>query len=147
MFSSICNILRISVSAYSVITLRHSLLMQPHHFAIATVRSSLWGNHACFSYPVLCLSSFCGTRKEVRMEIRKAISFYHSQVKYVTLQELLTNNTRSLIRDPNKISKHSPVIKTSINFELSCTICNNIKIVTSALNRKRSKSKPTISCI
>ena len=35
MFSTICNILRISVSACSVITLRHSLLIQPRHFAIA----------------------------------------------------------------------------------------------------------------
>ena len=42
----------------------------------------------------LGLSSFCGTRKEVRMEIREALSFYHSRFKYVTLQELLTNNTR-----------------------------------------------------
>ena len=45
------------------------------------------------------------------MEIREAVSFYHSRVKYVTLQELLANNTRSLIKDSNKISKHSRVIK------------------------------------
>ena len=37
------------------------------------------------------------------MEICKAVSFYHSQVKYMTLQELLANNTRSVIRDSNKI--------------------------------------------
>ena len=109
MFSSI---LQISVSACSMITLRHSLLMQPHHFAIAYLwRSSLWGNHSYFSYPVLCLSSFCGTRKEVHMEIREAVSFYHSRVKYVTLQELLANNTWSLIGDSNKISKHSRVFR------------------------------------
>ena len=45
------------------------------------------------------------------MEIREAVSFYHSRVKYMTLQELLANNTRSLIRDSNKTSKHSRVIK------------------------------------
>ena len=45
------------------------------------------------------------------MEICEAVSFYHSQVKYVTLEELLANNTQSLIRDLNKISKHSQVIK------------------------------------
>ena len=37
------------------------------------------------------------------MEIREALSFYHSRVKYLTLQELLANNTRSLIRDSKKI--------------------------------------------
>ena len=63
------------------------------------------------SYPVLCLSSFCGTRKEVHMEIREVVSFYHLRLKYVTLQDLLINNTRSLIRDSNKISKHLRVIK------------------------------------
>ena len=45
--------------------------------------------------------SLCGTRKEVHMKIREAVSFYYSQVKFVTLQvlELHTNNMRSLIRD------------------------------------------------
>ena len=56
------------------------------------------------------------------MEIRKALSFYHSRVKYLTLQELLANNTRSLIRDLEKIAKKSRVIKTSVKFELSCTV-------------------------
>ena len=56
------------------------------------------------------------------MEIREAVSFYHLRVKFVTLQELLTNNMRSLIRDSNKISKHSRLIKTSVKFELSCTV-------------------------
>ena len=36
------------------------------------------------------------------MEIREAVTFYHSQVKYMTLQELLANNMRSLIRDSKK---------------------------------------------
>ena len=36
------------------------------------------------------------------MEIHEAVSFYHSRVKYVTLQELLANNMRSLISDMNK---------------------------------------------
>ena len=36
------------------------------------------------------------------MEIRETVSFYHLQVKYVTLQQLLTNNMRSLIRDLTK---------------------------------------------
>ena len=44
------------------------------------------------------------------MEIREAVSFYHSQVKYVTLQELLANNMQSLVRDSNKISKYLRVI-------------------------------------
>ena len=44
------------------------------------------------------------------MEIREAVSFYHLRVKYVTLQDVLANKTRSLIRDSNKISKHSQVI-------------------------------------
>ena len=110
MFSSF---LRKSVSACSVITLRHSLLMQPRHFTITYLclypytKKLFMGNHACFKYPVLCLPSFCGTRKEIHMEIHEAVSFYHLQVKYVTLEELLANNMRSLIRDLNKISKHS----------------------------------------
>ena len=45
------------------------------------------------------------------MEIREALSFYHLRVKYVTLQELLANNTRSLIRELKKIAKKSQVIK------------------------------------
>ena len=45
------------------------------------------------------------------MKIREALSFYHSRVQYVTLQELLANNTRSLIRDSKKIAKKSQVIK------------------------------------
>ena len=44
-------------------------------------------------YPSLVLTSFCGTHKEVRLEIREAVSFYHSRVKYLTPQELLANNT------------------------------------------------------
>ena len=52
------------------------------------------------------------------MEIREVLSFYHLRVKYVTLQELFANNTRSLIRDSKKITKKSRVIK----FELSCTV-------------------------
>ena len=62
-------------------------------------------------HAVLCLSSFCGTHKEVHMEIHEALSFYHLRVKYVTLQELLANNTRSLIRDSKKNTKKSQVIK------------------------------------
>ena len=45
------------------------------------------------------------------MEIREAVGFYYSRVKYVTLEELLADNTQSLIRDSNNISKHSRVIK------------------------------------
>ena len=45
------------------------------------------------------------------MEIREALSFHHSQVKYVTLQELLANNMRLLIRDSKKIAKKSRVTK------------------------------------
>ena len=125
MFSSICNILRFSVS---MITLRHSLLMQPRHFAIAYLflypytKKIFMGKSHVFQLSVLWLSSFCGTRKEVRMEIREAVSFYRSRVKYVTFQELLTNSTRSLTRDSNIISKQLRVIKTGVKFELSCTV-------------------------
>ena len=45
------------------------------------------------------------------MEIREVVSFHHSQVKFVTLQELHANNTGALIRDSNKICEHSRVIK------------------------------------
>ena len=45
------------------------------------------------------------------MEIREALSFYHSRIKYMTLQELLANNMRSLIRDSKKIAKKLQVIK------------------------------------
>ena len=45
------------------------------------------------------------------MGICETVSFYHSQVKYVILQELLSNDMRSLIRDSNKIAKKSRVIK------------------------------------
>ena len=41
------------------------------------------------------------------MEIREVLSFYHSRVKlYVTLQELLAKNRRSLIRDMQKITSN-----------------------------------------
>ena len=119
MFSSICNILRISVSVCSVITLRHSLLMQLCHFAIAYLclypypytKKIFMGKSRMFQLSSLVHILFCGTRKEVRMEIREAVSFYNSQIKYVTLQELPANNMQSLIRDSNKISNHSRVIK------------------------------------
>ena len=45
------------------------------------------------------------------MDIHKVVSFYHSRVKFVTLQELHANKTRLLIRDLNKICEHSQVIK------------------------------------
>ena len=63
------------------------------------------------------------------MEIREALSFYHSRVKYVTLQELLANNMRSLIRDSNKIAKKLRVIKTNVKFELSCTVQYNCLMI------------------
>ena len=56
------------------------------------------------------------------MEICEALSFYHSRVKYVTLQELLANSTQSLIRDSKKIAKKSRVIKNECQFELNCTV-------------------------
>ena len=95
---------------------------------IQWLRNSLWGNHMCFSCPVLFLSFFCGTCKEVRMKIGEAVSVCHLQVNYVILQELHTNNTWSLIRDSNKISKHSRVMKMGVKFELSCNVhAYNIK--------------------
>ena len=118
MFSSNCNMLQISASACSVITLRHLLLMQPCPAILQSliyhILQLFMGKSCLFQlsiHAVLCLSSFCGTRKEVRMEIHEALSFYHSRAKYVTLQELLANNTRSLIRDSKKIAKKSRVIK------------------------------------
>ena len=118
MFSLICNMLRISAGTCSVIILWHSLLMQPHRAILQSliyhILQLFMGKSRLFQlsmHAVLCLSSFCRTRKEVRMEIRKALSFYHSRVKYVTLQELLANNTRSLIRDSKKIAKKLWVIK------------------------------------
>ena len=117
-FSLICNMLQISAGACSVIILWHSLLVQPRQ---AILQSLIYHILQLFMeksrlfqlsmHAVLCLSSFCGTRKEVRMEIREAISFYYSRVKYVTLQEWLANNTWSLIRDSKKIAKKSRVIK------------------------------------
>ena len=119
MFSSICNMLRISASACSVITLQHSLLMQPRRAILQSfiyhILQLFMGKSRLFQlsmHAILCLPSFCGTRKEVRMEIHEVLSFYHSRVKYVTLQELLANNTRSLIRDSKKIAKKSRVIKS-----------------------------------
>ena len=38
------------------------------------------------------------------MDIREVVSFYHLQVKFVTLQELHAINTRSLIRDLNSVN-------------------------------------------
>ena len=118
MFSLIYNMLRISASACSVIICQHLLLMQSHRAIfqslIYDILQLFMGKSRLFQlsmHAVLCLSSFCGTRKEVRMEIREALSFYHSRVKYVTLQELLANNMQSLIRDSKKISKKSQVIK------------------------------------
>ena len=118
MFSLICNILWISTGACSMIILWHSLLMQPHRailqLLIYHILQLFMGKSCLFQlsmHAVLCLSSFCGTRKEVCMEIREALSFYHSRVKYVTLQELLANNPQSLIRDSKKIAKKLRVIK------------------------------------
>ena len=45
------------------------------------------------------------------MEIREAVSFHHSQVKFMTLQELHIINTQSLIRDSNKICESLRVIE------------------------------------
>ena len=118
MFSSICNMLRISASACNVITLQHSLLMQPRRVILQSliyhILQLFMGKSHLFQlsmHAVLCLPSFCETRKEVCMEIREALSFYHLRVKYVTLQESFSNNTRSLIGDSKKITKKSQVIK------------------------------------
>ena len=118
MFSLICNMLWISAGACSMISLWHLLLMQPRWAILQSliyhILQLFMGKSRLFQlsmHAVLCLSSFCGTCKEVYMEIHEALSFYHLRVKYVTLQELLTNNTRSLIRDSKKIAKKSQVIK------------------------------------
>ena len=118
MFSLIYNMLPISAGACSVIILWHSLPMQPRRAILQSLIYHIlllfMGKLRLFQlsmHAVLCLSSFCETHKEVRMEIREALSFYHSQVKFVTLQKLLANNTRSLIRDLKKITKKSWVIK------------------------------------
>ena len=46
------------------------------------------------------------------MKIREAVSFYHLQVKYITLQELLTNKTQALIRDLNKITNYQKQVSS-----------------------------------
>ena len=76
----------------------------------------------CFSYRALYLYFLCRTCKEVCMEIYKVISFHHSRVKFLTLQELHATNTRSLIRDMNKICEHLRVIKNKCQgwVELYC---------------------------
>ena len=56
----------------------------------------------CYSFRVLCLYFLRETRKEVCMEIPELVSYHYSQVKFVTLQELLANNMRSLIKDSKK---------------------------------------------
>ena len=107
----ISNILRILVNACSVITLQHSLLMQPHHFAIAYLFYALYGEEITYcSYQVSCLYFLCKTCKEVCIKILEVVSFHHLRVKFVTLQELLANNMRSLIRDLDKIGEHLRVI-------------------------------------
>ena len=118
MFSLICNMLRISAGTCSMIILWHSLLMQPHRAILQSliyhILQLFMGKSRLFQlsmHAVLCLPSLCGSHKEVCMEIREALSFYYSRVKHVTLQELLTKNTRSLIRDSKKIAKKSRVIK------------------------------------
>ena len=136
MFSLICNMLQISAGACSVIILWHSLLMQPHQAILQSliyhVLQLFMGKSRLFQlsmHAVLYLSSFCGTRKEVHMEIHEALSFYHSRVKYMTLQELLANNTQSLIRDSKKIAKKSRVIKNEckvwVELYRSYTMCTH----------------------
>ena len=56
------------------------------------------------------------------MEIPELVSYQYPQVKFVTLQELLANNTRSLIRDLKKCVNTHERSKTSVKFALSCTI-------------------------
>ena len=118
MFSLICNTLQISAGVCSEIILWHLLLMQPCQAILLSliyhILQLFMGKSRLLQlsmHAVLYLSSFCGTCKEVRMEICEALSFYHSPVKYMTLQELLANNMRSLIRDSKKIPKQSQVIK------------------------------------
>ena len=45
------------------------------------------------------------------MEICEVVRFHYSRVKFMTLQELHTNNTQVLMRDSNKTCKQSQVIK------------------------------------
>ena len=145
MFSLICNMLQISACTCNVIILWHLLLMQPRRailqLLIYHILQLFMGKSHLFQlsmHVVLCLPSFCGTRKEVRMEIREALSFYHSRVKYMTLQELFANNTWSLIRDSKKIAKKSWVIKNECQvwvklycslFQLSMMLCEKLYLL------------------
>ena len=132
MFSSI---LRISVSACIVITPQRSLFMQPRHFAIAYLclypslypyaKKLLMGKSCVVQlYIQSCayLPSSGLIRRVIWRFIKQSVSTTHESNTCMTLQELLTNNTKSLIRDSNKIAKHSQVIKMSVKFELSCTV-------------------------
>ena len=65
----------------------------------------------CSSYRVLHLYFLCRTLKEIRMEIHEVVRFHHSQVKFVTLQELHAYNTQTLMRNSNKICEQLQRIK------------------------------------
>ena len=121
MFSSICKILRILVSACSMITLRHSLLMQPHHFAIAYLRlypyskKLFMGKSCVVQLSSLALIFVLWDCKGGSYGDSWSSRFLPLASRFLSLasqiRELLTNNIRSLIRDSNKISKHAWVIK------------------------------------
>ena len=68
------------------------------------------------------------------MEIHEVVRFHHSQVKFVTLQELHAYNTRKLMRNSNKICEQLQRIKTSVKFELSCTVATIIAMLPSRCN-------------
>ena len=82
--------------------------MQPHHFAVTYLCSYPYTKKlneeeiTCSSYRVLCLYFLRRTYRQIRVEICEVVSFHYLRVRCVTLQELLANNMRSLIRDLKK---------------------------------------------
>ena len=73
-----------------------------------------WGGNHVFQLlkrTGACTYFLYRTHKKVHIEIRKVVSFLHSQVKFMRLQELLIKNTRSITRNSNKICEHLRVIE------------------------------------
>ena len=79
-------------------------ILQSFIYVYVHIQRSFCGEILRSSYQVLFLYFLCGTRKEVRMEIR-------FPVKFITSHELLAKNMGSLVQDSNKIGKHMQVIK------------------------------------
>ena len=60
------------------------------------------------------------------MAVCEIVSFHHSQVKFMTPQELHSHNMQSLIRDSNKICDLSEFITYSV---IECKANKRISII------------------